>query len=188
MSDWFVLNSARNWTAAVVHQGQRVLQLQASSMPPRDADFVEWARRRQSEPDFTGTEDHFFVTAVSKTVEWIAEAHKRNLLKPEVTEPFLTAADKGSLVRNIREHFIEYLNGGGRQKKQNVVDIEFNDGLTGSVDASSVIVTDEGRLIGGRLNVQRLMAEASALYPLLFEQSKIVMAQMSENRAPHAQA
>jgi hypothetical protein len=175
MSDWFVMNTARNWVASVVHQGNRVLALQTIDLPTDGGveAFFENARKRQQEPDFTHIEDHLFVTTVHKSVEWLVEAHKRNLLDPEITASFITAADKAQVVRNIREHHLEYLNGGGRQKSQNVVTIDINNGsATAAVDASSVIITDEGRLIGGRINVQRLMREAHALHPTLFENLK----------------
>ncbi|MDH0648922.1 hypothetical protein N5D48_15725 [Pseudomonas sp. GD03858] len=184
MSDWFVLATARNWTAAVVHQGIRVLRLQESSTPPQDSGrFSEWARNRQLNPDFTYVEDHLFVTTVHKSVEWLHEAHKRNLLEPELTESFILAADQSKLVRDIREHFLKYLNGDGWDRDKNEVVIDVNSGsTTAKIDASSVIVTDEGRLIGGRINVQRLMKEAEALHPLLFEQQNKIMMQEAGQR------
>lgn len=184
MSDWFVLATARNWTAAVVNQGNRVLSLQESSTPPLDSDsFFEWTRNRQLNPDFTHVEDHLFVTTVHKAVEWLGEAHKRNLLEPELTASFILAADQSKLVRDIREHFLKYLNGGGWDRDKNEVVIDVNNGGTkAKIDASSVIVTDEGRLIGGRINVQRLMKEANTLHPLLFEQQNKVMKQEADQR------
>lgn len=168
MSDFLVLETAKNWIAAVVYQGQRVLELQEKSAPPDAGDgFLAWAKQRREQPDFTHVEDHFFVTAVSKCVEWLAEAHERDLLEPDLTEAFMIAAGHGKLIRNIREHYLEYLNGGGRQRKKLYAAIAINGSPEPGVviDASSVIVTDEGRLIGGRLNVQLLMAEADQLYP-----------------------
>jgi hypothetical protein len=167
--DYLVIATAKNWVAAVVHQGIRVMELQEQSLNyPSDERIFEWAREQRMKPDFTHIEDHFFVTAVSKSVEWLVEAHKTGILDPDITEQFMLAADKGRLVRNIREHFIEYLNGGGRQKSENRVDIGINDNsATATIDASSVIVTNEGRLIGGRLNVEHLMREAEALFPAL---------------------
>ncbi|WP_070096251.1 hypothetical protein [Pseudomonas sp. NBRC 111139] len=166
MSDWYVLNTARVWVAAVIHQGKRVLSLQDETL----------IGRRQAEIDFTHVEDHLFVTTVHKSVEWLVEAHKRNLIDPDITSSFITAADKARVVRNIREHHLEYLNGGGKQRSQDVIILELNDGeMTAAVDASSVIITDEGRLIGGRINVQRLMREAISLDPALLEHLNAVM-------------
>ncbi|MCX2706038.1 MULTISPECIES: hypothetical protein [Pseudomonas] len=177
MSDWFVMATARNWVAAVVHQGRRVMDLQAEDLK-LDTDpevFFAKARVKQMNPDFTHIEDHLFVATVHKSVEWIVEAHKRNLLEPELTAPFLVAADKARTVRNIREHYVEYLNGGGKQKKENVVVINLDDGeSTASIDASSVFISPEGRLIGGRLNVQALMHQAEALHPQLFAQQEAI--------------
>lgn len=171
MSDVFVLSTARNWVASVIFQGNRVLELEAKDAPPEGQDrFFAWAEERRKRPDFTHIEDHFFVTATSKSVEWILESHKRDLLNPDLTESFLNAAGQSKLVRNIREHYLEYLNGGGRQRKQDKVLVTVNgETLTAEIDASSVIVTDEGRLIGGRLNVQQLMREAKDLETKLVE-------------------
>ncbi|MCI1025502.1 hypothetical protein HWD96_25110 [Pseudomonas putida] len=177
MSDWLVMATARNWVASVVHQGNRVLELQARTVREHETpeQFFAWARERQVNPDFTHVEDHLFVTTVHKSVEWILEAHKRNLLEPELSAPFLTAADQASVVRNIREHYLKYLNGGGWQREENVVTIDINDGAsTATIDATSVIVTNEGRLIGGRINVQVLMREADALHPLLLQQQNVI--------------
>lgn len=185
MSDWLVVATARNWVASVVHQGNRVLELQARTVREHETpeQFFAWARERQMNPDFTHVEDHLFITTVHKSVEWILEAHKRNLLEPELTEAFLSTADQARVVRNIREHHLEYLNGGGRQRSQDVVTIEINDGAsTATIDASSVIVTDEGRLIGGRINVQALMREAHALHPLLFQQQNLIAHRESQKR------
>lgn len=186
MNDWYVISTARNWVASVVHQGQRVLELERHSFPPDDENqFLEWARVRPLKPDFTHIEDHFFVTTVHKSVEWLVEAHNRQLLDPNVTEAFLAAASQSRLVRNIREHHLEYLNGGGRQRGDNFVVIDINDGnSTAHIDASSVIITDEGRLIGGRINVQALMNEASALHPALFEQQNIIMQRDAQQNIP----
>lgn len=171
MSDYLVIANSRNWLASVVMQGNRVLDRQVENMPPENnEDFMRWTKSKQLNPDFTHIEDHFFVTAVSKSVEWLLEAHKRNLLEPSITESFLTSASQSQVVRNIREHYIEYLNGGGRQKKKNIIEIGVNEKkLDASIDASSVIVTDEGRLIGGRINVQSLMKEASALEAVMLQ-------------------
>lgn len=177
MSDWFVMATARNWVAAVVHQGKRVMDLQAedSNLNLTPAEFFAQAAEKQMKPNFTHVEDHLFVTTVHKSVEWLVEAHKRNLLEPEVTASFLTAADKARTVRNIREHYLEYLNGGGKQRKENVVVIDLEDGETKvSIDASSVLITSEGRLLGGRLNVQALMRQAEALHPVLFAQQEAI--------------
>lgn len=185
MSDWMVMTTARDWVAAVVHQGNRVLELQERDSPLEQTpdEFFAWARNRQENPNFTHVEDHLFITTVHKSVEWLVEAHSRNLLPPDLTSDFLNAADKSRVVRNIREHYIEYLNGGGRQRDQNIAVIALN-GEEGAahIDASSVIVTDEGRLIGGRINVQLLMAAADALYPILNRQQQLLMISEAQAR------
>lgn len=185
MKDWFVMSTARDWVAAVVLQGNRVLELQGRDCPPEQTadEFFAWSKDRQSKPNFTHVEDHLFITTVHKSVEWLVEAHNRNLLEPDLTSDFLSAADNSRVVRNIREHYIEYLNGGGKQRGQNVAIIALN-GEEGAahIDASSVIVTDEGRLIGGRINVQLLMAAADALYPALHQQQQLIMIHESQAR------
>lgn len=169
MSDYFILRTTANWAAAILHQGSRVLDLQEKSKPPQgEAAFLEWARYKHDQPDFTHIEDHFFTIAVSQCTEHLYELHERGLLQPDTTESFMIAAGHSKLIRNIREHYLEYEKGGGRQKSKNRVTISTESGIDSiSIDASSVIVTEEGRLIGGRLNVQQLMREAEILHPKL---------------------
>lgn len=98
----------------------------------------------------------------------------------------MIAADHGKLIRNIREHYLEYFNGGGRQKDQLFATIAINGCPdAGVIDASSVIVTDDGRLIGGRLNVQLLMKEAHQLYPHF--NAKLAAALQRDSEAERAQ-
>lgn len=109
------------------------------------------------------------MTTVHHSVEWISEAHERQLISPELTADFLQAAGVSRTVRNIREHFLEYLNGGGKQKKHNLQEATLSNGLVVRSDASSTIIDGDDRLIGGRIHVQALMREANALHPKLFE-------------------
>jgi hypothetical protein len=169
MSDYSILHTTANWAAAISHQGSRVLDLQENGKPPQgEAAFFEWASNKRDQADFTHIEDHFFTIAVSQCAEHLCELHERGLLHPDISESFMIAAGHSKLIRNIREHHLEYEKGGGRQKNKNRVTISIGSGIDNvSIDASSVIITEEGRLIGGRLNVQQLMQEAASLHPKL---------------------
>ncbi|MFP3331441.1 MULTISPECIES: hypothetical protein [unclassified Pseudomonas] len=170
MSNWFVVVSARNWVASVSHQGKRVLELEQyiRFIDSRENIFAEWRPNPLDTPDFSNIEDHFFITAAHKSVEWLNEALKRELVPEGLITPFLRASEHVKVVRDIREHHLKYINGGGWQRDKDVATVEI-DGIDGAcqIDASSVMTTDEGRIIGGRVNVQKIMQEADNLYPAL---------------------
>lgn len=170
MSNWLVVISARNWVASIPHQGKRVLKLEnyIRFIDSRENLFAEWRPNFLDTPDFTHIEDHFFITAVHKSVEWLNEALRRKLVPESLITPFLRASEHVKVVRNIREHHLEYINGGGRQRDKDMASVEI-DGIDGEcqIDASSVMITDKGRIIGGRVNVQEIMQEADKLYPAL---------------------
>lgn len=189
MSTWYVVHSAATWAAAVFMQGERVLRLEEKMTPPTSPErILEWHQAMKSQVNFTNVEDHFFVTSVAKCVEWIQEAHKVTSIAPEVTARFLIEAGHEALakdirehaekvdargsarsVRNYREHAVNYWDKEDGKPADRFADLELQSIGKGRVDATSVIVTSEGRLIGGKLNVQHLMAAAEALHPQLFQ-------------------
>lgn len=117
MKDMIVTSTAWRWVASVVYQGERVLDLQERMKMPRDLDELsKQVEHLKKNPDMSHIEDHYFVTSVSKSVEWIAEIHKLDLIDPTLTEAFLNEASEVKTVRNVREHYNEYLD--GREKKQ----------------------------------------------------------------------
>ncbi|MFJ7787739.1 hypothetical protein [Pseudomonas sp. NPDC096925] len=168
MKDMIVTSTAWRWVASVVYQGERVLDLQERMKMPRDLDELsKQVEHLKKNPDMSPIEDHYFVTSVSKSVEWIAEIHKLDLIDPTLTEAFLNEASEVKTVRNVREHYNEYLD--GREKSKNKVIIEVED-LTVRIDATSVAIDSNGvRIIGGRVRVQPLMEAAKALLPALYQ-------------------
>lgn len=166
MSDLYVLVSARNWVASISHQGNRVLELENQTRLMSSPEFLFSEERPNllETPDLSTAEDHFFITAAHKSVEWLNEALKRGLITEDMISRFMLVSEHVKVVRDIREHHLKYINGGGWQRDKDVASIDV-EGIDGEchIDASSVMVTDKGRIIGGRVNVQEIMHEADKL-------------------------
>jgi hypothetical protein len=143
---------------------------------PRDLEQLsKWGEHFRKNPDMSHIEDHYFITSVSKSVEWLAELHKLDLIDSTVTEPFLNEAGQSAVARNIREHYHKYVNGQGWQRDLNIIKTEIDD-LTVQIDATSVAIDQQGiRLIGGRISVQALIIEAQKLLPALYECKEAAM-------------
>lgn len=186
MINGHVATQAWHWVASVVYQGERVLDLQRRMIMPRDEKgLLEWGKIYRQGPDFSHIEDHYFVTSVSKSVEWLAEALKRNLITPDVAESFIAAAGDVKVVRNILEHQTEYVDGGGRQRSKNVVSVPIDDqSNVAKTDASSVLITDTSRILGGRIDVQKMISEANAIVPKLHEAAKAAIREDGKLNVP----
>lgn len=166
---WFSVEVARQWVRAVVLQGERMLR---ASERMNDIKSMDGFRNAK---DVLSIEEHFFVIAVNRAVQWCLEAERNDEPLRGVSKPFRNAADKGKEVRDMREHDIEYFRGGGKKRHRFEADVKISGSLTGRADASSTIVTDQGYLIGGRLNAQEVMDEAQKLYPQLLNRSTSLM-------------
>ena len=146
-----IQSCAKQWIEAVLHQGHQVLKLQegvGAAHPPE-------ARRGQL------TQEHFFVIALGKALEWLEElASVDSQLKPAI-DAFLLCVPNVREIRNMREHDREYVSGKGHQ--QAVFHRQVDDRV--SSNATATVILNGRSLIGGRLDVEKAMAAAKLLQP-----------------------
>jgi len=121
---------------------------------PRDPSFDDLR-------DWTHTEEHFFVIALGKAMDWLSElkSHDPSLQQP--IEDFFRRIPTARDVRNMHEHDNEYFRGKGRKQSS------FHQNVRGrpniSADATATIILGSDYLIGGRLNVKEAMTAAEEI-------------------------
>lgn len=169
MDDRLVLDTTKTWLFGLICQGNRVLANDRElRMPSSSAEeFFEWCETSKDAQRLRTVEEHFFVIAVNKTIEWLLETEKRSLIDRGLSKPFRKAAALGPQVRNMREHEMEYLQESPKRKKPESYDIQIpikDNGVEALISAGGTVVTGEGILIGGRVNVHLVMDEAQKLY------------------------
>lgn len=144
------------WTQAAVFQGQRVLEARDRGVS-REV-LGDPVMRRRATLDFH-TQCHFFVVAAYKLIEhrkWVAASGLCATVDFRGIDHF-PERDVRDL-RNMREHVVEYFQGGGHASDRwSVETTEFK------ADASSVV----GTVIGGRLDWVAFTAAAEELLPKL---------------------
>ncbi|MDG2991147.1 hypothetical protein L3556_09435 [Candidatus Synechococcus calcipolaris G9] len=129
------------WTRAVVLQAQRVT---AAKKKLDIEEIMRPFKKRIEAIHNSHSEDHFFVIAAHKLIEyrkWVEELG----LCTRVDFSKIDSFDKVKIIdlRNMREHVIDYFKGEGRAKDRWVEQTPDY-----SADASSVV----GTMIGGRLD------------------------------------
>ncbi|MBI5950477.1 MAG: hypothetical protein HY865_02365 [Chloroflexi bacterium] len=163
--EWYFLNSAKIWLQGIVYQGDRLLENQQKMQNAMRAVTRETLVKHQdflTYNDLRIVEEHFFVTSVSKSIDWLKEVKK---FKPELSsniDRFIHAFPETKDLRNMREHDVDYFKGEGKAQGR------FVRPLTDvTIDASASMSDKNGYLIGGRLNVQQSVKEAQQLLPVI---------------------
>ena len=161
--EWYFLNSAKIWLKGVIYQGNRLLENQQKMQNAMQAIAPETLMKHQDYlvlNDLRIVEEHFFVTSISKTIDWLKEVKKFRLELSSEIDMFFHSLPEAKDLRNMREHDVDYFKGKGNAQNR------FVKTLTNmTVDASASISSTDGYFIGGRLNVQRAMNAAQKLYP-----------------------
>lgn len=161
-------------------QGRRVLELNEKLTPPTSGEnFHKWVEENKAYQEFRPIEEHFFIIAANKAIEWINESSKSNLIDGRELTDFIARTNCVNEVRNMREHILDYYKGTGRRQKnfQSFFEVNGND-TAGISDATATVVTDKGYLLGGRVNIQEIIAVANDIYPIISDkQFKLQIAQ-----------
>jgi hypothetical protein len=115
-------------------------------------------------PQSTLVDEHCFLIAVNQSRKWANSLVSISPSYQDAVRVFNDGLPDIRILRNQREHGIEHMEGRGHYQSSYTISCEVNNGqLSVEMDASSTIICDEGYLIGGRVNVQAVMAAATQL-------------------------
>ena len=144
--------NSRQWLDAVVMQGERCVTAVSAL---RSSGCIEQLRHASN---MMRVEEHFFIIALGKAMEWLAElAIQRDEFRPAI-EGYLAEMPHARDVRNMREHDIAYFKGEGNRQSRFVHQHTDSDGqVLASADGSSTVVFGEQYLIGGRLDLNAVV-------------------------------
>jgi hypothetical protein len=150
--------NSRQWLDAVLMQGERCV---TAVNLLRSADGIEQFRHASN---MMRIEEHFFVIALGKAMEWLAELAKQSdEFRPEI-EGYLAQMPHARDVRNMREHDIAYFKGEGNRHSRFVHQHTDSDGHVLAIsDATSTAVFGEQYLIGGRLDLNIVVSISQKL-------------------------
>lgn len=175
MSTWYLVCSAKEWTKAIIFQGQRLLDAQAQAHSYAEAtDFSRFDIMRFNElQSIRRMEEYFFVIAVNKARDWLkAAGAKRPVIQSAFDRHFEKTISDVSDLRDMREHELQYLGYiKGKCKKPE----EFVRNTGGmAADATSTFI-DPGRyMIGNRLCVEDAINVAETILPVLEKELDMV--------------
>ena len=175
MDDWLALDCARLWVRSIVFQGDRLLHAHNSlnSSPVVGSAGLQKFREQM---DRRLMEEQFFLDAVGKALRWVKVAKMRKPSLGQDVDRFLQQLPEAGDVRNMREHDDAYFQGHGNKQAKFVKTAPIGkQQISVTVDASSTIVWDGDYLIGGRLNVQKAIEAARALFPCIEKASNNCM-------------
>jgi hypothetical protein len=167
MELWFIKNNARQWVSAISKQGYRLLEANNREFQTRTSqeEFDKASRRDLSM--WRRIEEHFFVIAVGKAMDWLKELKSADTSCHSPIDDFFSKIPHAREIRNMREHDNEYSRGKGHKQSA------FLHKITGykaniSAAATATVILNEGYLIGGRLNVQETITAAEKLQQAIF--------------------
>ena len=161
MNPSFIKTNAKQWVNAIVKQGRRLLSTKATqpqivSSDQSSYDFRDWIR----------TEEHFFIIAVGKAIDWLEELKSVDASIQLPIEDFFKKLPNARDMRNMREHDNEYLRGNGHKQTKFHQEVKVK-GVSGggsiSADATATVIIGNNYLLGGRLNVQETITAAEQL-------------------------
>lgn len=169
--EFLVEANSRQWLDAVLMQGERCV---AAVNTLRGADRSEQLRHASN---LMRIEEHFFVIALGKVMEWVAElATQRVEFRPAIAR-YLEQMPHARDVRNMREHDIEYFKGKGQRQRRFVHQHTDSDGqVLAQADGSSTVVFGDQYLIGGRLDLNAVVRISQELRLALGHQNVFSLA------------
>jgi hypothetical protein len=163
----FIKTNAEQWVSAIVKQGHRLLSARAAQ-PQMEFQSTHTLR------DWIRTEEHFFIIAVGKAIDWLEELKSANASVKLPIDDFFNQLPNARDIRNMREHDNEYLRGKGHKQTKFHQEVKVEDvtkGVSGngriSADATATVIIGNNYLLGGRLNVQETIKAAENLQNIL---------------------
>jgi hypothetical protein len=167
----FIKSNAEQWVGAIVKQGHRLLNTKTTQSP------MELDQKKSAEPiedlkNWVRTEEHFFIIAVGKAMDWLEELKSANTSDLLHIDDFFKKLPNAREMRNMREHDNEYLRGKGHKQKNFHQEVKVKvKGISGggriSADATATVIIGNDYLLGGRLNVQETIMAAEQLQKIL---------------------
>jgi hypothetical protein len=157
---YLILSRTYSWLHGVILQADRILTYDEKFATTLNYSTKEMRDLRIVSP----IEDHFFAIAVNKSIEYLLEAEKMELIARGTSKKYRKDADKGRQLRNMLEHDLNYLSEKGRQQDNY---IHINNSI--ACDASSKIIIDGEHNLGGRLKVKETAENALEILPIVRE-------------------
>jgi len=150
--DFLAEANSKQWLEAVLMQGERcvfALNTLRSRLDPTELRHASNTMR---------VEEHFFVIALGKAMDWLSELARLQTASQPVIEHYLSQLPHARDVRNMREHDIEYFKGNGRRQPHFVHEHTDAAGqVLAQADGSSTVVFGDQYLIGGRLDLTTVL-------------------------------
>jgi hypothetical protein len=162
------------WLWACLHDGEAYLAASAAlsslSRPEKigTSDVRAFTERRTAAQRQMDLEKYHFVTAVGSLL--------RNLKRSQELFPSIKPAcdnahhlfAEGKPLRDMIEHADQYIEGKGRKQADFVREAEevgtnLPGDAPGIADATSTVIDDKGHWLGGRLNVEQVIAEVRSM-------------------------
>ncbi len=163
----FYLSAALKWANAVVMQGGRVIRLlelwSGSQELYREGELLD-IRRLEDLLDTQFAEEHFFLIAAGKCLDWLKVAERNGLVNASILDGLRGYADLITDSRNMREHDDEYFFGRGRKDAQpRFIQTATINNISVSSDATCSAGDSNDWYVGHGVNLNKIMAEASIL-------------------------
>jgi hypothetical protein len=163
------------WLSACISDGEEFLKAsrELSSIPPALARLPHEERmaiieRRKLAQERLGLTKYHFVSTMGSLLRHLERTHS---LFPSIKGPYEKAEHlrkEGKDLRDMIEHADQYVVGKGRKQDQFVraaegVATNLPGDQAGTADATALIVDKNGHWLGGRLNVEPVIAEVRAI-------------------------
>jgi len=150
---WYASANAKQWAMGILNEGNMLVNISKefekffdlSDLLPR-RDELDKLRILQF------TNETFFVIALNKLIKWLDRID--NAEATRIVNEFEAKFTLYKNVRNMREHDVEYYFGEGDKQKEFIVQ---DRSKRFAADASSTIILDGEYLIGGMLDVNKVI-------------------------------
>lgn len=166
------LNYTRMWLRGIIEQGHRiranVIELKKTVNNP-DSFKNYKVEIFQHLIDRQYIEEHFFIIAVGKTMDWLYEATKAEPSLRPYAKTFLKHIPDAKKMRNMREHDIDYFKGQGLRQSDFEYHFETDANQVLKIKATSTVYDASCILIGGKLDVCKTVKAAEDLYLCIME-------------------
>ena len=148
----------RKWLKTIIRLGD---ELQTHREELKDIVSFYNQDKQSYLSDAVSSNEHFFIVAASKAVEWGRVLSKKNLRSCLTVSLFIDSLPDVKLLRNMREHDIEYIEGKGRKQEKFITEFTIDEQQACSSTALASLEVNKTYIIGGRLDVYETCRQAS---------------------------
>jgi len=154
---WFAIHNAHQWAKGILIEGNLLIAILKETHATHNnmgkgINFLKTKTILDELRTKSFINEHFFVISINKFISWLKRVDDPN--STQIITEFEGLFPFHKDIRNMREHDVEYFDGSGNKQNRFVVKDKTHSFVC---DGSSTIIIGESYLIGGRIDVIKVL-------------------------------